>query len=117
MQPFKYKPNINSGRLRKRITILRPPDPEVDVDEANQPLDEWQPVTEVWASIEPLRGREFFSAMQVNADVTTRIRVRYRTDINRTMIARYGDAEFEFLYIIHTDFANKELQIMCKERQ
>ncbi|MFJ5625444.1 phage head closure protein [Peribacillus loiseleuriae] len=102
-----------ASKLNRRISILTP----VGVDEVGQPLDQYHPVADTWASIEPLRGRELFSAMQVNAEVTTRIRIRYREGIDRTMIARYGGSEFEFLYVIHTDFSKKELQIMCKERQ
>lgn len=117
MQPFKYKPNMNSGLFRHRISILRPPDPETDVDEAGQPLDEWVPVTESWADIFPLRGRELFTAQQASAEVTTRITIRYLKGIDRTMKIVYGDTEFEILYVIHKDYAKKELQLMCKERQ
>lgn len=117
MQPFKYKPNRNSGLFRHRVGILRPPDPEVDVDEAGQPLDEWIPVAETWADIFPLRGRELFAALQVNAEVTTKVTIRYRTGIDRTMKVIYNGTEFEILYIIHTDYAQKELQLMCRERQ
>ena len=106
-----------TSKLKHRIKILRPPDPEIDTDEAGQPLADWQPVADVWASIEPLSGRQLESARQVHAEVTTRIRIRYRKGIDRTMIARYGDSEFEFLFLIHKDFAKKEIQIMCKERQ
>ncbi|MBS4191747.1 phage head closure protein [Bacillus sp. FJAT-49705] len=106
-----------ASKLNKRISILRPPDPEKDVDEAGQPLDEWIPVAETWASIEPLRGRELFAAMQVNAEVTTKITVRYRKGLDRMMKALHNEIEFEFLYVINPKYANKELQIMCKERQ
>lgn len=116
MKPFKYNPRKHSGRFRHRISILKPPGPD-DVDEVGQPLDEWIPVAETWASIEPLRGRELFAAQQVNAEVTARITIRYRTGIDRTMKAIYNDAEFEFLYIINVDYENRELQIMAKERQ
>lgn len=102
------------NRLNKRITILRQTD---EADEYNEPLDEWVPVAEVWAAIEPLRGREYFAARAEHAEVTTRIRIRYREGIDRTMRVKYGDIEFEILHIIHTDFAKKELQLMCKERQ
>lgn len=104
--------------LKHRITIYRPPDPEKDLDEAGQPLDNWQPVDKVWAEIKPLSGRLLESAKQLHAEVTTRIRIRYRTDIDSTMKAVYGDKnEFEFLYILHKDFAKKELHILCKEYQ
>lgn len=105
-----------TNKLNKRITIKRPPGPE-DTDEAGQPIDDWLEVTKTWASIVPLNGRELANAQQVNAEVTTRITIRYKSDIDRTMKAIYQGLEFEFLYIIHTGFAKKELQIMCKERQ
>ena len=106
-----------ASKLRHRISIYRPPEPEIDVDEVGQPLDEWVPVAETWADIIPLQGRELATAQQVNAEVTTRIVIRYRTGIDRTMKAIYGSQEFEFLYIIHKDYAKKELHVMCKERQ
>lgn len=105
-----------ASKLNKRISILKPPGPD-DVDEVGQPLDEFIPIAETWGAIEPLSGRELFSAMKVNAEVTTRIIIRYREGIDRTMKAVYNGTEFEFLYVIHTDFAKKELQIMCKEWQ
>lgn len=106
-----------TSELDKRITILRPPNPEIELDEAGQPLDSWQPVTNVWASIETLNGRQLESARQIHAEITTRIKTRYRTGIDRTMKAVYRGAEFEFLYVTHKDYAKKELIIMAKELQ
>lgn len=101
-------------RLGKRLTILRPPS-ENEVDDAGQPLSEYVPVTTVWSSIEPLRGKEFFEADKDNSQVTTRIRIRYRKGINDAMIGRLPDgAEFRFKYIINPEHANKELQIMAE---
>lgn len=102
------------NRLDKRATILRQTD---EKDEYNQPLDIWIPVATLWAGIEPLQGQDRYGAKQENAEVTTRIRIRFRTGIDRTMKVKYGDVEFEILYIIHPKFAKKELQLMCKERQ
>lgn len=106
------------NRLKHRVTILRPPRPD-ETDEAGQPIDDWQPVVTVWAAIEPLRGRELESARQVVAEVTTRIRIRYRDDVDRTMRVKYSSSgtEFDILYIIHPEFAKKELQLLCKEHQ
>lgn len=107
---------MQTGRLNKRVQILRPPG-EGEQDEAGQPVDDYQPVARLWASIEPLRGRELFAAQQANAETTVRIRLRYRAEIDRTMIVRHGVNEFEILYTINPDFGNEELQLMCKERQ
>ncbi|RKN86746.1 phage head closure protein [Paenibacillus ginsengarvi] len=108
-------------RLNKMISILRPrvpDDPAPDVDEYGQPID--NPVIVVpklWAGIEPLQGRELYAAMRENAEVTTRIPIRWRTGVDRTMFVRYKEMEFEILYIIHPKFDKKELHLMCKERQ
>ncbi|MNW42915.1 Phage head-tail joining protein [compost metagenome] len=104
------------NRLDKRVGIFNPVESD-DTDEYGEPLDTSIKVCDLWASIEPLQGKEFMAAMQENAEVTTRIRVRYRTSIDRTMTVKYGDQEFEILYIIHPLLAKKELQLMCKERQ
>jgi len=104
------------NRLRHRVTILRPPGPE-DTDSYGEPLDDYVPVATVWAAIEPLRGREYFAAMSEHAEVTTRIRIRYRNDVDRTMLVQHGDTEFEILHIIYPEFNRRELQLMCKERQ
>lgn len=102
-------------RLNKRVTILQHSGAK---DNYGQLLDdEWVPVATIWAGIEPLRGREFFSAGAEHAEVTTRIRIRYREGVNRSMIVRYGNTDFEILHIIHPELAKKELQLMCKERQ
>jgi SPP1 family predicted phage head-tail adaptor len=107
-------------RLNKRVAIKRPrgpDDPPPVVDEYGQPIDNPITVATVWAGIEPLRGQEFFAAKAVNAEVTTRIPIRWRPGIDRTMSVHYKDVEFEILYIIHPEFAERELQLMCKERQ
>lgn len=117
--PNSNKVNLTK-RLNKRVTIIRPrgpDDPPPDTDEYGQPIDSPITVATVWAGIEPLRGREFFAAMAENAEVTTRIRIRWRPGIDRTMTVQYKDTEFEILYIIHPEFAERELQLMCKERQ
>jgi len=110
------------ARMKHRVTIFRPPGPD-ETDEYGQPLEDPILVTTVWAAIEPLRGREYTAAMAEHAEVTTRIRIRYRDDVKRTMIVQYKTpddpdfAEFEIMHIIHPEYNKRELQLMCKERQ
>ena len=65
---------MNAGRLDKRITIERM---ESGQDELGQPIEGWIPTYSVWASIEPLQGREYIAAMAAQAERTVRIRLRY----------------------------------------
>jgi SPP1 family predicted phage head-tail adaptor len=108
--------DMEAGKLNRRVTILRPPG-EDEQDEWGQPLDVWPEVCKIWAGIHPLSGRERAVAAQTDADVTIRISIRYRTGIDRTMMVKYNDQEFEILYTIHPEFNRRELQLMCKERQ
>ncbi|ETT46275.1 phage head-tail adapter protein [Paenibacillus odorifer] len=107
---------MEAGKLNKRISILRPPN-EDETDSWGQPLDVWPEVCKVWAGIHPLNGRERTAAAQTDVDVTTRIPIRYRAGIDRTMMVKYKDQEFEILYTIQPDYNRRELQLMCKERQ
>ncbi|OME59480.1 phage head closure protein [Paenibacillus odorifer] len=116
MQKNKYNASTHSGKYNKRITILLPPG-EGEQDEWGQPLDTASEVCKIWSAIQPLRGQDRAAAAQVTADVTTRIRIRYREGIDRTMVVRYKETEFEILYIIHPEFNRRELQLMCKEHQ
>ncbi|MNW47881.1 Phage head-tail joining protein [compost metagenome] len=104
------------NRLDKYVGIFKPADPE-EADEYGEPLDEPVKVCDRWASIEPLQGQDRYVAQQEHAEVTTRVRIRYRTGIDRTMTIKYGEQEFEILYIIHPRLSRKELHLMCKEQQ
>ncbi|WP_256720316.1 phage head closure protein [Paenibacillus odorifer] len=108
--------DMEAGKLNKRVSILRPPN-EDETDDYGQPLDDWPEVCKAWAGIQPLRGQDRATAAQVTSEVTTRIRIRYRQGVDRTMIVKYKDLEFEILYIIYPEFNRRELQLMCKERQ
>lgn len=103
-----------TSRLNKRVEIQR-----IDhvPNKFGEPVPTPVTVATVWAAIEPLRGTEFFAAFAEQAEVTTRIRIRYREGVDRTMIVKYGDMEFEILHIIHPEMNRIELQLMCKERQ
>ncbi|RJE88622.1 head-tail adaptor protein [Paenibacillus sp. 1011MAR3C5] len=102
------------NRLNKRVTIQRPVESRAD---SGSTIIVYEDVATVWAAIEPLRGREFFAAFAEHAEVTTRIRIRYREGIDRTMVVKYGTTLFEVLHIIRPNFNNVELQLMSKERQ
>lgn len=102
------------NRLSKRVTIWKSSEA---TNKYNETVNEPVKVAEVWAAIEPLQGKEYFSAYAEQVDVSTRIRIRHREDIDRTMSVEYKGTTFEILSIINPKFGQKELQLMCKERQ
>lgn len=106
---------MNPGILKHRIKVYRQPDPELDLDEIGQPLKEPIFHTSLWAAIFPLRGKQIESARQYHEDVTIRIVIRYRDDLDATMFAMYENTKFDFLYLLHVDYAKKEIHIFAKE--
>jgi SPP1 family predicted phage head-tail adaptor len=93
--------------------------------EENQPTrdgiggtaDNWVPVATVWAAVEPLKGREFFAAQQVNSEVSHRVTLRYRAGVRPDMRVRFGARVLEIAGPpIDPDEKHKELQLMCVER-
>jgi len=104
---------VKIGDLRHRITIQQPIEIRNEVGEVIQSA--WQDFTTVWAAIEPLRGREYFDAQQINAEVTSRIRIRYRPGIKPKMRVVYGERIFDIQSVIDVEERHKEIHLMCKE--
>lgn len=105
-----------TSRLSKRVTISKL-ETTPGAGPYGDPAETLVPVATVWAAVEPLRGREYFAAGRESADVTTRIRIRYRKDVDRTMIVTCDGVDFEIGHIIDPEFRHQEMQLMCKERQ
>lgn len=103
---------MNPGELRNRVVIKK----NTKIKNAfGEVADNWEVVAEVWANINPISGKEFFSADTVNSSVSHRIRIRYRKDITSDMIIDYKGRTFEINSIINEYERDKILQLMCKE--
>jgi SPP1 family predicted phage head-tail adaptor len=84
-------------------------------DEYGAPVESWETVATVWAAIEPISGREQLQGKQLNADVTTRIRMRYRTGISAVMRVTWGAHVYNILNVIHYRTSSRELILECRE--
>ncbi|MCY9770512.1 phage head closure protein [Paenibacillus alvei] len=84
IQQFKYSPKLNSGRLNRRIVVQEKVFSENESGYPS-PNPSWEEVTTVWASREPLRGREFFAAAAVQYEKTIKFKIRHREDIKAGM--------------------------------
>lgn len=104
---------FNPGELRNRITIQQLA--EV-LDEFKTPKDsEWQDVATVWASIEPLSGREYLLANNVNSETKSRIRIRYRQGITTGMRIKYKDRLFDIQSVADIEERHVAMELMCSE--
>lgn len=105
---------MKAGELRHRIMIQEKQTPVAQNDYGEEVIT-WSEVAEVWAAIEPLRGREFLEAQRAGAEVTTRIRVRHRDGIRPEMRVVWGDHVYDIEAVIHVEERRREIHLMCKE--
>lgn len=65
---------MRAGRLDRRITIQRK---ESEPSDSGEPIDTWETLATVWASMSPVRGDERFDAPQLIAGEQIEFRVRW----------------------------------------
>lgn len=103
-----------AAHLRQRITIEQYT--VTDRNEIGGEVKDWAPVATVWASVEPIRGREFFAAQQVNAEVTHKVTTRFHAGITPKMRVKYGARVLEIQSVIDPQERHLFLELMCVER-
>lgn len=103
---------MDIGKLRHRITLQ---EYTTTKDSYGAEIESWADKVSVFASIEPLSGREYFKAQQINAEVTTSITIRYISGVLPKMRIRLSDRYFEILSVINPEEKNRELRLMCRE--
>lgn len=105
---------MQAGWLRHRITIQ---DKQISRADNGEEVITWADHFSAWASIEPLRGREYLEARQIQADVDTRIRLRHQPDKQPLprMRVEFGSRYFEIVSVANVKEKGTELNLMCKE--
>lgn len=94
MSRLPLTPNLQAGRLNRRITINAP---NTASDAFNQPQPTWTQVYSCWAEIAVVTGKDVYSLGQgFTAQVTHRVTVRYTTAVTITagMQVVYGARTF-----------------------
>lgn len=82
-------------------------------------IPNWQTVVTRRASMEPLKGREFYAAQQQQAEIDTMFRLRYDNAlaaIKPEMRLLMGSRTFDIMSIVNVGQRNVELHLLCKER-
>ena len=82
---------MNIGRLKHRVVLQKK---TVTEDVLKQQTESWADFAYVWAGIEPLTGREYFSARQDNAEVSTRVTIPVPQRCNAPICASYSEAGY-----------------------
>ena len=106
---------IRAGQLRHRVHI---DEPVATRSEAGDQMIEWRCLGEVWAAIEPLRGRELLMAGQLGGVIDTRIRIRWSPGAARVS-AKWRVRHRSTVYSVVSPLADvamggREIELMCQ---
>ncbi len=101
------------GPLNKRVAIRSVSSTQ---DDYNEPVLSWSTDATVWASVEPISGRELLAADQQHAETTHRIRMRYQPSTTVTAEKRllYDSRIFEIVSVIDKKERKHMLELLCK---
>ncbi len=103
---------MDIGRLKHKITFQ---ELSQNKNEYGELEGTWNDIKTVWAEVKPVTGRSFFSAQQVNSEITHQVIIRYTKGIQPKQRIQFKDRVFEILYVMNFNESNEALQIMCKE--
>ena len=101
-----------AGWLRHRITIQKK---VITRDGYGDEVIAWSKFAKVWASIEPMRGREYIEGRQAQADVSTKIRIRHRTGVKPYMRVSHESRTYEIESVIDILEKRRAIELMCRE--
>lgn len=106
---------MRPGQLRHRIEIQR--HTIVGYDPANMPIMDWGTLAEVWGAVEPVSGKEYWARVQVQAETTHKITLRWPGfEIKPTDRILFEDRILEIEAVLNLEERNQWVELMCKEK-
>ncbi|CAB4152348.1 COG5614 Bacteriophage head-tail adaptor [uncultured Caudovirales phage] len=72
---------MRAGKLDRRVQLQAR---SITRNAQNEAVESFATYATVWAEKFDLSGREYFTSNQLYGEVTTRFRIRYRTDVQMT---------------------------------
>ena len=110
---------MRAGWLRHRVEILAK---EASQNSFGEEVVAWVTVATVWASVEPLRGREYIEAKQGQVEVSHRVGMRHWLEVGPEMRLRLevgptgvGGRVLEIVSVINPLERGERLELMCRE--
>ena len=104
---------MRAGKLRHSITVEQVSEVR---DARGETTKTWSTFLTSRAGIYPLRGKEFFAAHQDNAEINTKIVLRYQPGITAEMRVLANGNYYDIQAVINVEERNRELNLMCMDR-
>jgi len=104
---------MRSGSMRHLIHFE---EPTITRDSLGGEVKTWSSlITQEWVQIIPLKGDERYRSSKLDTEVTHKIRLRYRSDINSKMRIIHEGRTFKIDSILNVYEKDKEQDIMATE--
>ena len=99
---------------RHKIEIWDPK--HTEENEVGEEVQVPQKLCELWADVNPIRGKEYFEVQKIVPEMQYKITTRYRQGINQAMIVKWGDKELNINSIIDISGKEENMELMCTEK-
>ena len=109
---MRFNANMQAGKLRHRVAIQAATDTRTSDGSITRT---WATADTVWASVEPLTGRELTEAMKVAGMATLRVTIRYYSGLTTAHRLLFGTRVLEIVNVGNTDERNRTLAVLCTE--
>jgi SPP1 family predicted phage head-tail adaptor len=105
---------ITASQLRHKVTLQAQ---EETRSEYGDVIIGWVDLANVWGQVAPQSGREFFASQQAQSEVSTRITIRYRPDVDATMRVLHRGQVFGIEAAMPDDGSGYDhLTLLCSTR-
>lgn len=105
---------MRAGLLTRRLALE---EPVATQNATGEEIITWTLLSEVWATIEPIRGREALLAGAALAIMDTKIRIRWSPDVDvitEKWRARYRDTIYNIVSVVHIRIGRREIELLCR---
>ena len=105
---------VRAGKLRQRVTLQSP---TATQNSYGEEVITWTDERTVYASIEPLQGREYMEARLQTQEISHRIRMRYQPDkaLHPSWRVKYGSRTFLIESVANRMERDREWVVMARE--
>lgn len=85
-------------------------------NEVNEEVQVPKKVCELWADVNPVRGKEYFEAQKVVPEMQYKIITRYREGITPDMLVKWRGKELNINAVINISGKDEHMELMCTEK-
>jgi SPP1 family predicted phage head-tail adaptor len=105
---------MQAGKLRHHVSLQKPV--KTQNPSTGAVVNSWQETAKLWAEVAPLSAREFVAAQATQSEVTTRITIRFRSDVTPKHRIVYAGKIYNIEGVLADDKSGRDyLTLPCSE--